>query len=388
MTTKQTLGQFYTTNYEYILQNFSIPEDITRIIEPFAGNGDLVGFIRKHNAAASITCYDIDPKRDYIIQRDTIQNPPDYTGCFVITNPPYLARNKSQNKELFDKYDVGDLYKCFIKELLTNQCVGGILIIPLNFWSSIRKNDVGLRRDFLRVYNLVRMNIFEEQVFDDTTTTVCAFQFCREPTEQGGCRPPYDPPATVPLLGRFASICAEGARPLPHESRGVAGGTAVPLQQSPCCVIYPSKIAIDTAMTETNNYTIGGEIYQLQTNPNYKITRLTSTTQPSTHIVAKCIDDNLNSQIRLFWVDNGHDYIDDTSNLTARTYATLVVVPPISDDQQKKIIDDFNVFLREYRTRYNSLFLTNYRESKDIARKRISFDLVYKIVGHLLIPKN
>jgi hypothetical protein len=30
------------------------------------------------------------------------------------------------------------------------------------------------------------------------------------------------------------------------------------------------------------------------------------------------------------------------------------------------------------------LFLTNYRESKDIARKRISFDLVYLIVGYLL----
>ena len=346
MTTKQTLGQFYTTNYDYILQNLSIPDDITSIIEPFAGNGDLVGFI---TTDASVACYDIDPKRDYIIQRDTIQNPPNYAGCFVITNPPYLARNKSQNKLLFDKYDVGDLYKCFIKELLTNQCVGGILIIPLNFWSSIRKKDVELRRDFLRVYNLVRMNIFEEQVFDDTTTTVCAFQFRRgQPTVSP--RTPLPFPAT--------------------------------------CIIYPSGIAIDTEMTETNNYTIGGEIYQLQTNTIYTITRLTCTTQPSTHIVAKCIDDNQNSQIRLFWVENGHDYIDDTPNLSARTYATLVIVPPISDDKQKQIIDDFNVFLREYRTRYNSLFLTNYRESKDIARKRISFDLVYKIVGHLLLPKN
>jgi hypothetical protein len=34
--------------------------------------------------------------------------------------------------------------------------------------------------------------------------------------------------------------------------------------------------------------------------------------------------------------------------------------------------------------KYNSLFLTNYRESKKIARKRISFDLAYKIVGMLL----
>ena len=28
MTTKQKLGQFYTTNYDYILQNLYIPENI------------------------------------------------------------------------------------------------------------------------------------------------------------------------------------------------------------------------------------------------------------------------------------------------------------------------------------------------------------------------
>jgi hypothetical protein len=39
---KQKLGQFYTTNYEYILQNLNIPKNITKIIEPFTGNGDLL----------------------------------------------------------------------------------------------------------------------------------------------------------------------------------------------------------------------------------------------------------------------------------------------------------------------------------------------------------
>lgn len=49
--------------------------------------------------------------------------------------------------------------------------------------------------------------------------------------------------------------------------------------------------------------------------------------------------------------------------------------------QQKKIIKDFNEKLAEYRQKYNSLFLTNYREN---CRKRISFDLVYNIVKQLL----
>ena len=45
MSHKSKLGQFYTTNYDYILKNMNIPDNITQIIEPFAGNGDLLKFI-------------------------------------------------------------------------------------------------------------------------------------------------------------------------------------------------------------------------------------------------------------------------------------------------------------------------------------------------------
>jgi hypothetical protein len=39
---KSQFGQFYTTNYEYILSNMVIPEGVKTIIEPFVGNGDLL----------------------------------------------------------------------------------------------------------------------------------------------------------------------------------------------------------------------------------------------------------------------------------------------------------------------------------------------------------
>ena len=132
MTTKQKFGQFYTTNYDYILQNLYIPENIKKIIEPFAGNGDLLNFI-KDKEYYEIECYDIEPKKDYIIQKNTILDPPNFNNSFILTNPPYLARNKSNDKELFDKYKTNDLYKCFIEILILNECLGGILIVPLNF---------------------------------------------------------------------------------------------------------------------------------------------------------------------------------------------------------------------------------------------------------------
>ena len=49
MEEKKKLGQFYTTNQEYILNGFKIPNKILNIIEPFAGNGDLKNFIDKYN---------------------------------------------------------------------------------------------------------------------------------------------------------------------------------------------------------------------------------------------------------------------------------------------------------------------------------------------------
>lgn len=118
----------------------------------------------------------------------------------------------------------------------------------------------------------------------------------------------------------------------------------------------------------------------------YKISRLTNKnkTKQNTNILIKCIDDNINSKIGLTIVSNEAIYIDETPNQTARTYATLIIEPKIDLDKQKILADKFNSFLESHRIKYNSLFLANYRESKDIARKRISFDLVYRIVEHIL----
>ena len=172
---KKNLGQFYTTNYNYIFQNLKIDENITSIIEPFAGKGDLLNFFNKKEYVTEK--YDIDPKIESIIKKDTLLNKPSYKNKFIITNPPYLARNKSNNKELYDKFNTNDLYKCFLEQLIEDSPLGGIIIIPLNFWCSIRKNDINLRKRFLLIFDIIQLNIFEEKVFDDTKYSVSSFQF-------------------------------------------------------------------------------------------------------------------------------------------------------------------------------------------------------------------
>lgn len=341
--TKKSLGQFFTTNYEYILQDLNIPKYVEHIIEPFCGNGDLLNFQNiKNDSRFTLECYDIETKQDFIIERDTILNPPDYTNKFIITNPPYLARNKSQSKEIFDKYDVNDLYKCFIKNIIKNKCLGGIIIIPLNFWSSIRKCDCDLRRDFLSIYNINHMNIFEEQVFDDTSYTICSFQF---------------------------------------EDKSLNSS-----DESISITIYPSKKSININLNENNEYLIGGEIYNLPKKSIYKVSRATCKNENNlnTNLLVKCIDDSESSKIGLSLVSDDKIYIDKTPNLSSRTYASLIIEPEISIDRQEQLVYQFNTFLEEHREKYHSLFLTNYRESKDIARKRISFELVYDIIIYIL----
>ena len=338
---KKELGQFYTKNYNYILKNITIPQNINDIIEPFAGEGDLLNYINSVDRKYNIEMYDIDPKRDNIIKKDTLLNPPDYKNKFVITNPPYLARNKSKNKEMYDKYNVNDLYKCFLLNLIETPCLGGILIIPLNFMCSVRKNDVLLRKKFLSIYSIIQLNIFEEQVFSDTTSTVCSLLF------QNGIN---------------------------HSDINID--------------VYPCEKNIKIRLNDNNNYTIGGEIYNLTKNDAYKFKRLTTKnySEKNTNIVIKCIDDNSKNMIKAEYIENDGDlFVDYTPNCSARGHLTLIIKgKDLNIDEQKKLVIQFNNYLNNKRKDYHSLFLPNFRESSDIARKRISFDLVYRIIGHLI----
>lgn len=339
MTTKKAeLGQFYTTNYDYILSNMNIPSNIKTIIEPFVGNGDLLKFI-KDESKFKIEMYDIDPKVENAVKQDTLEYPPDYTDKFVLTNPPFLARNKSKNKKIYDKYACNDLYKCFIKIITESQCIGGIIIVPLNFLSSGRKSDVELRKNFLKKYRIKVANIFEENVFVDTTYTVCSIYFDR-------CF------SNDELIDTF---------------------------------IYPNKEQIKIKLNAENDFTIGGEIFKLEQNPDYKIERATRENKKNiTNILLKCIDDSIDSQLGFTVVSDKERFIDETEKLSARSYATLLINKKLTLEEQEILVKKMNKYIKIQREKYNSLFLSNYRESNTIARKRISFSLAFKICNYIL----
>lgn len=347
MSIKKAKGQFYTVHSEYILQGLLNDTTVkTNIIEPFAGKGDLVEWMQKKYPNSTVNAYDIDPKAEYIAKRDTLLNPPSYANSFIITNPPYLARNKSTDKTLFDLYDTNDLYKCFIRSLTqqSEPCNGGIFIIPCGFFMTPRDLDVKCRSEFLSKYKIIRINYFEETVFPDTTTTVVAFVFEHSP---------------IPLN-----------------------------EQTIEWVSYPSGTSKMFTIRAIDDWIIGGDIYKLKIPPTIRVRRYVVGQQMKegeqlTNITLNALDSgSMDGRIKLEYKE-GYVY---PARDCSRTYATLCIQGIVlTKEKQYELCNKFNEFIEKKREDTWSLFLPQYRESKEYARKRIPFELAYSIVLHLLM---
>lgn len=325
---KVKFGQFYTKRSNYIIGN--LLDDISKdylVIEPFCGEGDLLIFDNAYEI------YDIDPKIDGCIQRDMLLNPIDYTDKIVITNPPFLARNKNKDKTIYDLYQVGDLYKAAIKSILG--CNGGILIIPLNFFCD---EDNMIRDLFFKRFDIIRLNIFEETVFDDTSYTICSFSFKLK-------------------VDNSDSDIIE-------------------------CCFFPNKSIKYLELKKTSGWRIGSDFLDIINNvENVGIKRLRIGDVSNSNLYLRAIDTGSNNGRISLTVNKEHYYGKESD----RSFATLVMDKIYSPEQEVMICDKFNELLEFYRDKYNSMFLTNFRNStSSYARKRISFDVAYKLVGYII----
>ena len=149
---KKQLGQFFTENSDYILAGLSKFVEGKDVQDPFAGNKDLMSWAKKHGAK-KVSGYDIDETlvdNKSVFLNDSLKNPKKYK--FVITNPPYLHKNKasletkknyfSANNSIFE-----DLYQVSIKSILDSE--EGIVIVPLNFLSA--ENSAKIRKIFFHL---------------------------------------------------------------------------------------------------------------------------------------------------------------------------------------------------------------------------------------------
>lgn len=320
--------QHYTNDALYILQGLLeyIPKTAI-LVEPFVGKGDLLKCFPNNTWDV---LYDIEENIAVpeITKRDTLRFPPDYKNKWVITNPPYLAKNKAKDKELFMKYKYDDLYKIALSTFIGSE--GGIVIVPLNFLTDEYSEKI--RKEFLSQYKIDKVNIFKTPVFSSTTYSVCAFAFHKEPNIE---------------------------------------------QQFECC-IPEEKQTFAMRLQGTFGYRYGGEYLERINNIKPIFTRLLADKEPEGFI----------TNLKLYGLDTRSEPIHINfepqyyyGKSTDRIYATFVCSQKLNEQTQNEIATRFNNRIKAVREEYHNLLFTNYR---DYNRKRISFDFAYKLLTQIV----
>lgn len=291
-----------------------------KIVEPFYGEGDLV---RDFNVEEY---YDISFPEGSEHYRDTLNNPPDYTNKWVITNPPYLAKNKASDKKIFEQYEYDDLYKIALFTLMKAE--GGILVIPINFFTDERSKNI--RNLFLSTFQIKRLNIYLDQMFESTAYNICSFAFIKKKnTEQ--------------IIDTYIYDKEKNIKQISFNLKKEFG------------------------------YRIGGDFFNSLKKVKNIFSRVTIE-KPSnpTHITITCID-KTNEPLHFSYSEEPY-----YGKQCDRNIATLSTMIEISNEMQIKMIEEGNKIISNFRKSTYDLVFTNYR---DRSRKRIGFTEAYQIMS-------
>jgi adenine-specific DNA-methyltransferase len=177
MTTKNNLGQYFTTHnelkgkiFEFIINNPS------NILEPSIGQGDLITFITDKNSSITFDMYEIDTtiklldkiQKDEVVYGDFMKQIITKTYKTIIGNPPYVRSKK------------GNLYIDFTEKCYNLLQHNGelIFIVPSDFLKLTSAS---------RLLNIMMTNgtfthIFHphnEKMFENASIDVIIFRYCK-----------------------------------------------------------------------------------------------------------------------------------------------------------------------------------------------------------------
>lgn len=367
MSLKKDLGQFFTTNSDHILQGFEQFIKGKNVLDPFAGGGDLLIWATK-NGAASISGLDIDNSliNKTIILNDSLKSIP--TAPFIIANPPYLAKNKMlpKQKSEYSMDDYEDFYMLAVKRIIEANPQEGIIILPVNFFSA--ENSDTIRKEFLTIYKIAQVNYFTNQVFEDTTYNVVAFSFCKKKKQSKKQK------INFTFYPNNTSKIFELEEQFNYRIAGK--------ELSKIINIIPLKIIRLTEDHITKNSGASKIIAFFNDKKHikeYKVNDYLEELISKNTILLNCIDTNGSEDS---WI-NAEDISKlDKDCLVGKVSSRNIafpLLPNVSLKNQKKIIKKFNGTLNRLRKKYNSLFLTNFRDND---RKRVSFEFCYKLLTY------
>ncbi len=371
--TKVQLGQFFTTNSDYILQGLEKFVRNKEIIDPFAGNRDLFAWAEK-NKCKKITGFDCD--KNYVDGKkvfygDSINSSRKYG--FVLTNPPYLHKNKA-DKKTKDNFFSGahsffeDLYQVSIYSILNSE--EGILIVPLNFLCA--ENSKKIRNLFFERFKIVKLNVFLQQVFNDTTYNVVSFYYKKKPINENKNE-----------ISAYIFPGKEQIKFVVEKGFGwQLGGNFVNQIKNTKNNLEISRLTED--FLESGSYEARMALQNVKEIRNYNIHKNVKNTLERNILFLRAIDSKNGKKIQLEDIRK-YDILGLVGKNTSRNMAHIIFGREILVEEQERLMREFNQELNRNRKKYFSFFLTNFRDN---GRKRISFDFTYKFLNYLYEQKH
>ncbi|HOX30066.1 MAG TPA: Eco57I restriction-modification methylase domain-containing protein [Candidatus Paceibacterota bacterium] len=371
MENKKQLGQFFTTNSDQILVGLNKYVRGKKVADPFAGNSDLLKWAKKEGAK-SVEGFDIDKKfvnNKDVFFNDSLLFPKKYE--FVLTNPPYLNINKADKttKEKYFANGFEDLYQLALISIMDSD--EGIVIVPINFLSA--ENSKKTRNAFFSKFEIVEMNYYKNQVFSDTTYNVIVFYYKKKKDAFDCC---FNIKAHLYPDKKNINIKLE------KKYGWMIGGSFIN-----CIKNQKNELKIYRLQEKDlikGNQEIKMAYNHIKEQKIYSVTDKNMELVRANIILLKAIDSG--SEKGKIALEDIRDYKLDglVSKPTSRHMVQLIFEKQITINEQREIIKVFNDELENLRKKYNSLFLTNYRDND---RKRISFNFTYKLINYLYVNK-
>ena len=365
----KTFNKYYSTNEE-LIYDMKLTDEILKvcfnnatIIEPFAGDCDLIKLLLNdiENFESNVRLYDITKiKRieqlpesshinfEYEESYDSLLNPvfDSFDKSFVITNPPYTAKNKlspdvkSKYRELMNDSSIQDLYQIFIKQLIkyNSKISGGLIIVPSNF--ILGKQSKSIYNEFTRYYIIYKLNIFEKQMFEHTTQSVVSILFVNEKL------------STNIDISKRKKIYL-------HEESSNDALNIIDISNKFDCI---QNFDLDYRYQTKNEHNI-------KVCRNYNIDK--NIFKPS-RIKVSLIDPDISAHI--------DEDVNTQDKNTDRAYLRLCFNKSLMINEES-LCEMFNDEIMYLRDSTNSLIFTSYRES---SRKRLTFSEVYTIMTYII----
>ncbi len=365
---KKQLGQFFTTNSDYILKGFESFVDNKNVFDPFAGKQDLINWAQKNNCK-SIIGFDYDKKyvdNINVFLNDSINFPKKYQ--FVCTNPPYLHKNKA-DKNIKNRFFSNqnscfeDLYQVSLNSIMN--CEEGIIIIPLNFLCA--ENSIKIRNLFFNKFKIVKLNIFSERVFEDTSYNVISFYFKKKKKDVDFNKIE----ATIFPQEKKISFIIE------KRYNWQFGGEFISRIKESRNDLGIFRLTED--YLGSGEYEIEMALQSMNNRKLFKISKDLKKKIENNILFLRAIDSKNGKKIQL---EDIRDYNIKglVGKNTSRNLAHIIFKKEISIKKQEELMKKFNEELNKNREQYFSFFLTNFRDNN---RKRMSFDMAYKLLNYI-----